>query len=262
MTWRLVILIVLLTPLIGCSEDSHKPRSGELGLSDLRLTATVSADEIVIGDTLDIDLIARNPYGRPIDVTFPDGCREGFWIYDSQGTDVSPPYKCTLAVSHLHMDSLEVREFDQSWVACGVAPGYCTVVAGFRAPLEGSPHTARSIRIRVLPSDEDVTGVWTGAFLGVWRDSVWGDQHFALTIEHDEDLVSGTLSVGESMLRIDNGLLRDNQIAFSVSHDAGGFTAEFTGDVCRNRMSGPCHVYDTQSRELLEDMYWHVWKEE
>jgi hypothetical protein len=258
----LVNLIVLLIALAGCSEDSHKPHSGELALSDLRLTATISADEIAIGDTLDIDLIARNPYGRPVDVTFPDGCQEGFWIYDSQGADVSPPFKCTLAVSHLHMDSLEVREFEQSWVACGVIPGYFNVVAGFRAPLDGSPHAARPIKIRVLSSDQDVTGVWAGAFLGIWRDSVWGDQHFALTLVHEGDLVSGTLSVGESMLRIDNGRLRDNQIGFSVSHEAAGFTAEFMGDVCRDRMSGPCNVYDTQSRELLEDMYWNVWQEE
>jgi len=265
---RLIHITILLTLLTGCSEDSHKPSGRELVLQDLRLSIEVSATRIMHGDTLLIEVTAFNPYSRPVEVEFGGyGCWEWFWVYDEQGEIVSPYQICSgsLPLQPLdifRMEPREVRRFTHEWAACEVSPGRCTVVAGFNAPLYGSPHTAGPVMIDILPRDEDVTGEWEGALL-TWRASVWGDQnHIALTLAQERHMVSGTLSVGESALRIEDGLMQDNQISFSVSHESAGFIAEFTGDVCLSRIRGRCYVFDVLTRELLEEIYWHVWQVE
>lgn len=268
MARRLIRIIFLLTLLNGCSEDSHKPSGRELGLQDLRLHMQLSATRITHGDTLSIEVTAYNPYSTPVEVRFGGySCWEWFWVYDEEGEIVSPYQLCRDLLPHepldiFRMDSLEKRHFTHKWLACDVSPGLCTVVAGFNAPLDGLPHTTGPVTVEILATDEEVAGSWSGSFFGIWRGSIWGNQHFALTLAQKAHVVSGTLSVGESTLQIENGLIQDNQIRFSVSHEAKGFRAEFVGDVCPGRVRGPCRVFDAVSGELLEDIYWHIWPEE
>jgi len=142
MLLRLLLLAIVLTASAGCEEDTQKPRDRQVGITDLILTVTVSADTITRGDTLHILMAARNPYRSPLDVTFPSSCQDAFWVYDSDGKDVSPDYECAESPYAFHMDPLEVRHFDLLWQACDkVKPGRHTVFAGFHPLLGGTRHT-------------------------------------------------------------------------------------------------------------------------
>jgi uncharacterized protein YcfL len=268
MTRRLTLAAVLFTLLAGCSENVHKPLGRDLVLDDLRLSAHLSSNQIAHGDTLLIEMTAYNPYSKPLDVTFiAYGCYEWFWVYDEQGELVSPQQLCLDSSNHelesdFHMDPLEERHFTHEWVACGVNPGHCSVVTGFNAPLGGSPHTAHPIEMVVLPSDEDVSGTWSGSFCCNWRGQHWWDNYLTLTLAQTQHIVSGTLFAGSSTFQIQNGRVQDNGITFSVSDESADVLAEFTGDVCRNRLGGRCRILDALSREVLDEVAWNVWDDE
>ena len=164
MKWRLSAFVALGVCLVGCSEDCHKPRDTEAGLQGLLLTVELSSDEIALGETLDINLTARNPYDGPVDVTFGSTCQVGYWIYDQEEHEVGPFLECRPMVTTYHMDALEVRTFDMRWTAGGsINPGPHTLIAGFYSTWEQPSHRATPISITVLSKKEQQGAAWTGS---------------------------------------------------------------------------------------------------
>jgi hypothetical protein len=166
MRWRALIFCALLTSFTGCGDDTHKPSEDtecppdtEVGIKDLILTVRVSADTIMLGETLDIQLVATNPCSASVDATFAYTCQEHFWVYDHEGRQVSDWPECRALETPFHMDPLEVRQFDMTWIVVGdVTPGLHTVVAGFSGAMEQPSPRTDPITIMILAKEERIAG--------------------------------------------------------------------------------------------------------
>lgn len=259
MAWKLLLVALLLVPLTGCDEDTHKPSSRELGIKELILTATASADTIERGDTLRITMVARNPYHAPIDVWFTNSCQAGCWIYNDRGDDLTPGYGCLATPTPFHMDPQETREFKLQWRACeNVVPGPHTVVAGFHAIMADTRHTAKPITVEVLPKVEDVTGEWAGWSYDFWGIPGWEDARIALTLQQSDLTVSGTLTAGGPDYELESGQMIDTRLEFELAFESEGIVVEFFGDVCGERIFGRRRVVQLSTREVLDTEIWVV----
>lgn len=259
MSWRLLLIAMVLLTLTGCEEDTHEPSAMEVGIKDLILTATASADTIARGDTLRVLMTASNPYRSPVDVWFPNSCQAWLWVYNDRRDDVTPGYGCLAMPTRFHMDPLETREFQLEWHACeNIVPGPHTVIAGFHALVSDTRHTADPIAVEVIPKVENVTGEWTGWGYDFWGIPGWEDSRITLTLEQSDLAVSGTLTAGGPEYEIESGQMLDTRLEFELTFESEGIVVEFFGDVCGDRISGRRRVVRVSSREVLDTDIWVV----